>query len=176
MTGADRSLLTFLDAPVVVGDPDGRAVYANPAFRKAFQLPEGSMQVRPLATLFEGGAREAVLMAVARVCEGSNTAHFRLREGETGYAALASPIEAEQGRVGVLILLTPELHISDLGPALHRDLSEPIDEIASALATLSEQVGGRRNPEFVAVVEEAARALERLRKRCESWGAPPSGS
>lgn len=26
------SLLSFLDAPVVVGDPDGRAAYVNPAF------------------------------------------------------------------------------------------------------------------------------------------------
>jgi hypothetical protein len=26
------SLLSFLDAPVLVGDPEGRAAYVNPAF------------------------------------------------------------------------------------------------------------------------------------------------
>ena len=33
---AERSLLSFLDAPVVVGDPEGRAVYVNPAFEARF--------------------------------------------------------------------------------------------------------------------------------------------
>ena len=38
MTGAEQSLLSFLDAPVIVGDPEGRAVYVNPAFQSRFGI------------------------------------------------------------------------------------------------------------------------------------------
>lgn len=38
MTGmaSVSSLLNFLDAPIVVGDPEGRVIYVNPAFERAF--------------------------------------------------------------------------------------------------------------------------------------------
>jgi PAS domain-containing protein len=32
MAAGSVSLLDFIEAPVVVGDPDGRVVYVNPAF------------------------------------------------------------------------------------------------------------------------------------------------
>ncbi len=38
MIGAEQSLLSFMDAPVVVGDPDGAAVYVNPAFEARFEM------------------------------------------------------------------------------------------------------------------------------------------
>ena len=63
MNGADRSLLSFIDAPVVVGDPDGHAVYVNPAFESRFDIAADRALGRPLAELFEGGGREAVLAA-----------------------------------------------------------------------------------------------------------------
>ena len=75
-TRNNSSLLDFLDAPVVVGDPDGRAVYANPAFKDAFSLSDEAMRVQPLAGLFVGGGRVAVLGAVAKVCQGSNPVRF----------------------------------------------------------------------------------------------------
>lgn len=173
MTAQSKSLLDFLDAPVVVGDPDGRAVYVNPAFERCFDTSREVARAKPLAQLFEGGGREAVLMAVAQVCEGSSPVRFRLREGDVGWAALASPIEAEQGRVGVLILLTEELHVTDLGPVLQRGVEEHLDEIGQCLGQLSEQLGGRRDSTHLATLQDAARALERLRKRCEGWRTHP---
>ena len=34
MSDGIASLLNFLDAPIVVGDPDGRVIYVNPALDK----------------------------------------------------------------------------------------------------------------------------------------------
>ncbi len=168
-----RSLLDFLEAPIVVGDPDGRAVYTNPAFDAAFHTGQRA-RGEPLANLFQGGGREAMLRAVAKVCGGSSAIRFRLRDGELGYAALASPIEVEQGRVGVLILLIEEVHVSDLVPQLQREIEEPLDEIARCLGELSQQPGTRGDPSRSLLLEDAARALGRLRKRCESWRSQPS--
>ena len=52
MTGS-RSLMDFVDAPVLVGDPEGRAVYANPAFERDFKASKDSLTGVPLASLFE---------------------------------------------------------------------------------------------------------------------------
>ena len=55
MDGA--SLISFLDTPFLVGDPDGRVVYVNPAFERRF-CPEGEqLQGVELASLFEGGGQ-----------------------------------------------------------------------------------------------------------------------
>jgi PAS domain S-box-containing protein len=176
MNIGSRSLLDFLDAPVVVGDPDGRAVYTNPAFDAAFGTQRERARGESLASLFQGGGREAMLRAVAQVCGGSSAIRFRLRDGELGYSALASPIEVEQGRVGVLILLVEEVHVTDLVPLLQREVEEPLDEIARCLGELSQQLGRRADPSSTVLLEDAARALGRLRKRCESWRTYPSAS
>lgn len=172
MSTSSRSLLDFLDAPILVGDPDGRTVYANPAFEEVFQKSPQTIRGHALAELFEGGGREAMLRAVAEVCGGSGPIRFRLREGEVGYAALASPIEADQGRVGVLILLVEEVHVSDLGSFLRREIDEPVDEIARCLEELSQALrgSGGRTAELL---DEAGAALDRLRKRSETWRTHP---
>ena len=108
MAEGARSLMDFVGAPVVVGDPDGRAVYINPAFESHFGISRVAATGQPLASLFEGGGREAVLRAVAEVCAGGETVRIYLKENEVRYMATASPIVAEQGRVGVVILLTSE--------------------------------------------------------------------
>ena len=56
MNGAE-SLLSYLDAPIVVGDPEGRAVYVNPAFEQRFPRAGAQALGLPLAELFDGGAR-----------------------------------------------------------------------------------------------------------------------
>ncbi|HEY5658865.1 MAG TPA: PAS domain-containing protein, partial [Myxococcota bacterium] len=127
---APRSLLDFIAAPILVGDPDGRAVYVNPCFERKFSVSRKEVTGVALAGLFEGGGREAVLDAVARVCGGAPPARFRLREGETGYMALASAVEAEGGRVGVVILLNEEASVDDRLHGLRRDLLEPLDDLS----------------------------------------------
>lgn len=167
MSGGSVSLLDFLEAPVLVGDPDGRVVYLNAAFRGAAGLAAGEAKGRPLASLFEGGAREAVLNAVAGVCEGGESVRFRLRMGNLGYAALASPIKSSQGSIGVLVLLTEELGSDPRILALHREIHEPLDEIARCLADLSEATGGLRAARYRQSVDDGARALAAVRKHAD---------
>ena len=42
----DSSLLAFLNAPVLVGDPEGRVVYLNPAFESRFQTRADAVRTR----------------------------------------------------------------------------------------------------------------------------------
>ena len=173
------SLLTFLDAPCLVIDPEGRVVYANPAFERRFCEDDDGVQGRELVALFEGGGREAVLKAVAEVCANGRTARFRMRDERRGYLGLASPIEAPgeeiHARVGVVLLLHDEPAIDAKLQAVHREVEEPLEEALAALEQLIDQTGGRRNEAFRSAVERGISALGRARKWSDELGAALSG-
>ena len=164
VTGKAPSLLSYVDTPVLVADPDGSAVYANPSFEARFALPQGGAQGLPLAILFEAGGREEVLRAFADVCGGGPPSRFRLRVGGTGYVALVSPIATESARIGAILLLTEEMIGGEKLLAFHRAVQEPVDDLAHCLDTLLEQTGGRRSERYRTLVEDSLRALQRLRK------------
>ncbi len=177
MIGAERTLLSFLDAPVVVGDPDGCAVYVNPAFELRFVRAVGSVPGAPLAELFEGGSREAVLRAVMSACRQGESVRFRLREGAVGFSAVASPIEAQGEQVGVVVLLKEEVEGVERILGLHRQMEQPLDELAHALEQLLELA---RDARLRTVVDDALRSLARVRKGADEvhgvlTGAPGIG-
>ncbi|MDX1648484.1 MAG: PAS domain-containing protein [Myxococcota bacterium] len=172
----DRSLLAFVDAPVVVGDPQGRAVYANPAFAERIAGGRDVEAGRPLAELFAGGGREAVLRAVARACGPGATARFRVREAGVGYAGVASPIVAEGERVGVVILLKEEVDGGERLLGLVREIAGPLERLGAALDALLEQTGGRRAERYRALVEDGFAELRRARKGLEEMHAVLAGA
>jgi nitrogen-specific signal transduction histidine kinase len=176
VNGVEQSLLCFLDAPVIVGDPEGHAVYLNPAFQARFGVAAESAPGRSLAEYFGGGSREAVLRAVAEVCERGESVRFRLRERGVGFAAVASPIVAEDASVGVVILLKEELENLERLLSLHREIQEPIDELSHTLELLLEQTGGRRAARYRGLVEDSLRALTRLSKWSDEIRALLSGT
>lgn len=164
MSRPDRSLLAFLDAPVVVGDPDGRVVYVNPAFEARFGIPAEAAAGMPLAEILEGGGREALLRAAAESCERGRSVRFALRDRGVGFSAVASPIVAEGARVGVVILLQPDLERVERLRAIQREIADPIDEIQATLDSLLEQTGGRRSQRHRGLLDDGLRAVARLRK------------
>jgi PAS domain S-box-containing protein len=167
MASGSVSLLDFIDAPVVVGDPDGRVVYVNSAFEGSSGIASGDAKGQPLASLFDGGAREAVLRAVANVCQTGEANRFRLRVHSTGYSALASPIKSNENSVGVVIVLSEELGSDPRVLALQREIHEPLDEIARCLAELSEAATGLRESRYGQVIDDGLRALAQVRKHAE---------
>ena len=175
MNRAERSLLSFLDAPVVVGDPDGRAVYVNPAFEARFALAADEAAGLPLAELFEGGGREAVLRAVAEVCERGESVRFPLRERGAGFQVVVSPIVADEARVGAVILLKEEVEGVERLLALQREIADPLADLEATLQSLHEQTGGRRSLQHRADLEDALRALARVRKWCDELGDTLAG-
>jgi hypothetical protein len=104
------------------------------------------------------------LRAVAEVCTRGETVRFRLKEEGAGYLGLVSPIEAEQDRVGVVILLTDEPDLDERLLAFQGEISEPLDDVAQALDEILEQTGGRRDERYRVLVERGMSALERARK------------
>jgi hypothetical protein len=171
---AERTLLSYLDAPVVIGDPDGCAVYVNPAFEARFERAVGRVPGAPLAELFEGGAREAVLRAVVVACTRGESVRFRLREGAAGYSAVASAIEAQGDRVGVVILLKEEVEGIERVLALHRAMERPLDELAQALGQLADTPA--RDAKQRTLLGDAQQALGRLRKSADEVYAQLTGA
>ena len=173
---SSRSLLDYVDAPFLVGDPDGRVIHLNPSFACRFQISLDEARGKDLATLFEGGARESILNAVADVCRGAGPVRFQMREGGCGYWAVASPISAEDDRVGVVILMTAELSSDRRMIECARDIQEPLDELTRCLGEFAEQVGGRRAERYRLMLEDVANAIELLRKRADELQSLLSGT
>ncbi|MDJ0851091.1 MAG: PAS domain-containing protein [Myxococcota bacterium] len=158
------SLLSFIDAPVVVGDPDGTAAYVNPAFEACFAVSGQQVKGQPLALLFEGGVREAVLSAVAEVCTQGASARFRVRHAGAGYAGVASPIVAEDARVGFVILLFENHAEHERLHAIHRKLQQPIEEVSRLLDAIGEQTRNDFNEKVESLLEEGAAAVDTMRR------------
>jgi len=173
---AERTLLSYLDAPVVIGDPDGCAIYVNPAFEARFERAVGRVPGAPLAELFEGGAREAVLRAVVVACAQGESVRFRLREGAVGFSAVASPIEAQGDRVGVVILLKEEVEGLERVLALHREMERPLDELSQLQQQLFELASGSRDARLRTLLGDAQQALARLRKGADEVHALLTGA
>lgn len=165
MTDGPRSLVDYIEAPVIVGDPDGRAVYANPCFQHCFGVTKDSLKGTALANLFEGGAREAVLRAVVRVCQGGDAVRFPLRERGASYLALASPILTQEGRVGVLILLTEESSADERILEFQRRFQGELEELERCLTEISGDLESSGADRCRGRLEEAAAIVEQLRKR-----------
>ncbi len=159
--GGPQSLLNYLDVPVVIGDLEGGAVYANSCFLNLFRLTLDDVTGRPLSVLFDGGARERILMAVAEVCEHGVSTRFRVREKGISFIATASPIAVGNEVVGVVILLN-ECADDERLLTLVRDLEIPVMDIARNLTELREQTGGRRAEEYSYMVEKSVHALEQM--------------
>jgi PAS domain S-box-containing protein len=179
MSADGVSLISFLDAPFMVGDPDGRIVYVNPAFERRFGTGDDELLGREMATLFAGGGREVLLAAVAEVCANGATARFRMREDGTGYVGVCSPIEAAAkapgDRVGVVVLLCDEPEVDARLLAVQQEIQEPLDEALGCLDQLIEQTGGRRNEASRGAVERGLGAVARARKWSDELAAALRG-
>ena len=170
-----RSLLEFVATPVLVGDPDGRVVYVNPAFEADFRTSFAEVAGQPLANLFAGGGREAVLHAAARVCSSrseSGSVRFGLLAEDRGYKALASAVEAEGGRVGVILLLVRESAGEARMHSFGREILAPLDELAASLSSLAEHAS---SPAARIALADAVRSLDRVRKWSETVAASVKG-
>jgi nitrogen-specific signal transduction histidine kinase len=162
-----KSLLDFIQTPVLVGDPDGRVIYVNPAFETDFLVPVEEVSGLPVANLFDGGGREAVLHAVARVCGSQSqcdSASFSLFAGDRGYKALVSPVEADGGRVGVILLLLREGASEARLKSFQREITTPLDELSACLAALAEFAEHPDPHAHKLAVADGVRAVERIRK------------
>ena len=164
MGAEEISLLGHLDAPVLAGDPDGCVVYANSSFRDRFCPMSGDPVGEPLAMVFSGGAREVVLTATAQVLQRGQPSRIRIREGGQGYTGLCSPIEAEDDRVGVVMVMLEEHANEESLTSLADELGEPLREALQTMSSLRLELDGRLDDRQQQRMEVGIRRIETAQK------------
>ena len=164
MGAEEISLLGHLDAPVLVGDPEGFVVYANPSFRDRFCQMSGDPVGEPLAMVFDGGAREVVLTATAQVLQRGQPSRIRIREGGQGYTGLCSLIEAEDDRVGVVMVMLEEHANEEYLTSLANELGEPLREALQAMSSLRLELDGSLDDRQQQRMEVGIRRIETAQK------------
>ena len=160
----EMSLLGHLDAPILVGDPDGCIVYANQSFRDHFCGHDEDPVGEPLAMVFGGGAREAVLMATAEVLQRGQAARLNIREGGNAYTGLCSPIEAEDDHVGVVMVMLEEQSNEEHLTGLADEIAEPIAAALQSMHQLSEKLTVTLLDDQQRLLENALRQMETAQK------------
>jgi PAS domain S-box-containing protein len=158
------SLLGFVDTPILVGDPDGCIVYANPCFRRCFGTESDDLMGQPLAMVFGGGAREVVLSVTATVLERGEAARLQIREEGIGYTGLASPIEAEDNRVGVIMVLLEEDSNEEHLSIMVDEIGGPLSGSIKTLKALTPPINARVTEAQREKYEEALRSLDDAQK------------
>jgi hypothetical protein len=158
------SLLGYVRTPVLVGDPDGLIVYANPSFRAVFCAMDDDPVGQPLAMVFGGGAREVVLSATASVLERGQPARLQIREAGHGYTGLASPIEAEDDRVGVIMVLLEEQSNEEHLTGLTDEVAGPIAEALQSIQAMSAQMHDILLDDQRELMERGLRSIEDAQK------------
>jgi hypothetical protein len=114
--------------------------------------------------VFGGGAREVVLSVTATVLERGEAARLQIREAGIGYTGLASPIEAEDNRVGVIMVLLAEESREDHLSILLDEISGPLSASLKGFEALTQPVLARVNEAQRGKFEEAIRHLEEAQK------------
>jgi PAS domain S-box-containing protein len=154
------SLLGFVDTPILVGDPDGCIVYANPSFRRCFGVDGDDLMGQPLAMVFGGGAREVVLSVTASVLQQGTAARLKIREAGIGFTGLASPIEAEDDRVGVIMVLLEEDSNEEHLSVMIEEVSSPLSAALKNLQALTPPITARVTETQCESYEDALQSLE----------------
>jgi hypothetical protein len=98
-----------------------------------------------------------------------------VRHAGAGYAALASPIVAEDARVGFLIVFLESAAEDERLHAVAREIREPAEELAGVLDEASERLRGGRDEPARALLDDGQRALARLRKAAQELGGLLAG-
>jgi len=175
MGAEEISLLGHLDAPILVGDPEGCVVYANPSFRERFCQMSGDPVGEPLALVFGGGAREVVLTATAQVLQRGQPSRLQIREGGHAYTGLCSPIEAEDDRVGVVMVMLEEHSNEEHLTSLADELGEPLSDALQAMSTLNEELDGRLNARQQQLMTTGLHQIETAQKWLRELGVALRG-
>lgn len=163
-TSEEISLLGHLHTPILVGDPEGCIVYANGSFRERFCGLDDDPVGQPLALVFGGGAREVVLTATAEVLQRGQAARLQIREGGFAYAGLCSPIEAEDDRVGVVMVLLEEQSNEEHLSGLADEIGEPIVDALQSMQKLSDQLGASLLEEQQRLLDRSIRSIDTAQK------------
>ena len=146
-----------------MGDPDGLAIYVNPAFEDVFKVSLGAIAGTPLASLFQGGGRESVLQAVVAACANNEKSHFPLYIEEAGFVVSAAPITAEDVSVGVILVLVPQTTERARVSLSHRRLKEPLLQLIDCLTELEGPTESQHDGQYALMIKEAMSHLATLR-------------
>jgi hypothetical protein len=86
---------------------------------------------------------------------------FRIRHGNAGFSAVASPIVAEDTRVGVVILMVEAATSDERFLSLYRQIAEPLDALVKILHDIMGQVEAQR---IRSVIADGVKAIGQLRR------------
>ena len=146
----NRTVLAYLDEPVLITDPKGVLVYLNPRGEVDFGIEMRIAIGRSINEVLPDAIAKSLLQGLGRMEKNSAALRFPITESAQKYSAHLNPILKEQRLTGVIIFLRPELDqevISRLNMSLFSTLHVENDAIdipprSSCTISLKNSMGG----------------------------------
>jgi len=133
----NRTVLAYLDEPVLITDPKGVLVYLNPRGEVDFGIEMRLAIGRSINEVLPDGIARSLIKGLGRMEKNSAALRFSITDSAQKYSAHLNPILKEQRLTGVVIFLCPELD-HDVVSRLNQSLfSTLVDEISQPLNKLT---------------------------------------
>ncbi len=101
-----KTVLTYLETPIIIGDTNNKLIYLNPAGEEMFQRKVMELVGKELKELFSSDNWEKVLAAVTQVRKQRGSFRIGIEEGSRYFKTSISPIIGDDGGfIGYVISL-----------------------------------------------------------------------
>ena len=137
----ERTLLSYLEDPVVVFSAKGKFVYCNPAFREKFSIPWQGSVGKHISQILPGWMAEPVILQLKDIRPGGVPRKFWLHSKNERYKTSMGVITLNGNALGAVITIwdaTKEIQHKkqnlELFRAMIDDLEFPVQEIFSLIA------------------------------------------
>ena len=165
----ERTLLLYLEDPVMVISAKGKVVYLNPAFRRRFKVDREKAAGQPLSALVPEWLWRPLLGKMAELEPGASSRHFWISSERERFRVSMSGITLQERVAGATVAIwdaTREIEMGrrkmDLFRIMMNDLEYPLQEI-KALAVRPEPMSESRKKSVQEQTEQLEEVLGRFR-------------
>jgi|GEM_PF-2117105 len=173
LQGRMRTLLAYLETPVLIVSAAYKAAYINPAFEQAFVVTFRETLGKDLSSFLPPSAAETLTEIGEEAKSKEQSLRMVLHEGGRYFSVGISPIHDDKGRITGLVYnftdISKERQLdqvkADFISLLLNDLREPLIEIAKSYDTI--KAGLKKKSSLLSVVDTGIERTEEIMGQLE---------
>ena len=156
-----KTILTYLDTPIIIGDANNKLIYLNPAGEEMFQRKVMELVGKEVKELFSGDSWEDILETIAQVRKQNHPSRISVEEGSRNFRASISPIVGdEEGFIGYVINLL-DIAEGKVADQLKTDALIIVNQIRDPLLDIADTLNELKNKVSSGLKKEANRLIEK---------------
>ncbi|UCD84203.1 MAG: PAS domain-containing protein [Deltaproteobacteria bacterium] len=156
-----KTILTYLDTPIIIGDANNKLIYLNPAGEEVFQRKVMELVGKEVRELFSGDSWEGILETITQVRKQNRPSRISVEAGSRNFRASISPIIGdEEGFIGYVINLL-DIAEGKVADQLKADALIIVNQIRDPLLDIADTLNELKKKVSSGLKKEASRLIEK---------------